>query len=219
MAKQKIDGLILGKGAINANTTSSQQFSSTSPMGTWLMATPYPLDAMVEYSGKYYRSLSAGNTGNQPDTSPTFWEIFSNEVRDGDVAIIVAGVLSDIMVRNNTRWISLVGIPIFASLNDNQLGQLLFQIPLSVARGATIEYTVQRGLDERRGTMRYQSDGNVGPTGAALADYDNVDIGAGNVGTTFSAEVDGTGTFVQIYGDTDNQGFPALIKYVLKGWS
>ena len=37
-------------------------------------ATTYALDARVNYSGKIYKSLQAGNTGNQPDVSPTFWE-------------------------------------------------------------------------------------------------------------------------------------------------
>lgn len=36
-------------------------------------ATTYAKDAEVNYSNSIYVSLSAGNTGNTPDTSPTFW--------------------------------------------------------------------------------------------------------------------------------------------------
>lgn len=36
-------------------------------------ATPYAKDAEVNYSNSIYVSLQAANTGNAPDTSPTFW--------------------------------------------------------------------------------------------------------------------------------------------------
>ena len=36
--------------------------------------TTYGLDAFVTYAGLTYRSKSAGNTGHQPDVSPTWWE-------------------------------------------------------------------------------------------------------------------------------------------------
>jgi hypothetical protein len=219
MAKQKIDLLILGKGAINANTTSSQQFTSTVPMDTWSASTSYPVDGAVEYSGRYYRSLQTGNLNNQPDVSPTYWEVLSVEVRDGDVVTIVAGILSDIMVRNNGRWVSLLNVPVTVALADNTAAQLVVQVPLTIARGATIEYSVVRGLNERRGTLRYQSDGTVGTTGAALSDTNNVDVGAGDVGVTFDALVDGGGTNVQLIADTDSQGSSAVVKYTLRGWT
>jgi hypothetical protein len=40
----------------------------------YVAATTYAVDDRVSYDGKIYKSLQAGNTGNQPDTSPTFWE-------------------------------------------------------------------------------------------------------------------------------------------------
>jgi hypothetical protein len=45
-----------------------------------------------------------------------------------------------------------------------------------------------------------------------------VDVG-GDVGVTWNAQLDGPLTNVQVRGDTDSQGFPALVKYVLRGWA
>ena len=219
MAKQKIDGIILGKGAINANTTSSQQFASASTMGPWNVSTSYPADAMVEYLDKYYRSLHATNLGNTPSTSLADWEVFSLTAQDGDVAFIVGGITSDIMIRNNGLWISLLGIQLFFSLADNTPSQMWLSILASVAKSATIEYTIDRGANSRRGTLRYESDGTPGPTGASLSDSNVVDIGPGDVGVTFSSQVDGTGLLVQLLADTDNQAMTATLKYVLRGWS
>ena len=44
---------------------------------TWLVGTTYALSKMVynPTDDQYYNSLKAANTGNQPDTSPTWWEI------------------------------------------------------------------------------------------------------------------------------------------------
>ncbi len=38
-------------------------------------ATNYGVGALVRYSGQNYISLQAGNIGNQPDISPTFWSV------------------------------------------------------------------------------------------------------------------------------------------------
>lgn len=219
MARQKIDGVILGKGASNSNATSSQMFSSTAQMGAWSNSLSYPADAMVEYSGKYYRSLHGTNLNNQPDTSTADWELYSPLVHDGDVAIVLAGILSDVQVRNNGAWISLAGIPLLTVLNDNSSGQIFLAMLLSVAKSATIEYTIDRGSNSRRGTLRYMSDGTPGVAGVSLSDTNNVDIGAGDVGVTFGAQVNSPGTIAQILADVDSQsGIPAIVKYVVKGW-
>ena len=44
-----------------------------SPSAPWNIATAYALDAEVVYGGLAYKSLVAGNVGNQPDISPAQW--------------------------------------------------------------------------------------------------------------------------------------------------
>lgn len=39
----------------------------------WLVGTTYAIGDRVVYDGNYYRSLTAGNIGNQPDSSPNAW--------------------------------------------------------------------------------------------------------------------------------------------------
>jgi hypothetical protein len=48
--------------------------TGVSPQGTYASGTTYALNEGVTYNGSYYRSLAADNTGNQPDTNPTYWE-------------------------------------------------------------------------------------------------------------------------------------------------
>lgn len=218
MATQKFDGLLIGKGAINQNTTSTRLLASSATMDFWFISYAYPLDCVVEYSGSYYRSLVGANLGNQPNTSPSQWEILAIGSKDGDMVSVVNGTISDLMIRTNSRWVSLVGLPISATLADATLGQTLLSIPLTVATGAVLEYTINRGANIRRGTLKFQSDGNLGVAGVVVSDHDIVDIGPGDVGVDFSGIVDGFGN-VQILADTDAQGSNPLVKYAIKGWT
>jgi len=48
----------------------------------WLIGNSYDIDDRVEYpaaSGIFYKSLTDGQSGNQPDTSPTVWALDSRE--------------------------------------------------------------------------------------------------------------------------------------------
>lgn len=55
------------KNSMLLSTTAVETVAAYNP------ATPYAKDAEVNYSNSIYVSLSAANTGNAPDTSPTFW--------------------------------------------------------------------------------------------------------------------------------------------------
>lgn len=219
MARQKLDGILLGKGSMISNGTSSQVLASATPVETWSSATAYIIDSVVEYSGRIYRSLVNPNTNNQPDVSPTQWEVYSTYVQDGDLAVVVGGLLSDVQVRNSGQWRSLLGVPITVTLADNTSSQLVLSILLTVARTATLDYSVERGSNFRRGTLRYASDGTVGPTGVSIQDFGVVDSGPGDVGVTFQGQVNGGGTHVELLADTDSQGSTATLKYFLRGWS
>lgn len=215
MAIQKFDGLLIGKGNILSNGSSARQLTSSAPMAVYSAALSYSADAMVEYSGSYYRSISNGNLGNTPSSVSSYWELYSQDVKDGDIAFIVAGVFSDIMIRTNTRWLSILNLPLSGSLNDNTTGQVLIEVPISVARGGVVDYSVQRGVNERRGTIRYQSNGSI----VNISDHGIIDVGAGDVGVTWDAQLDVGLTKIQIIGDTDSQGTPASVKYTLRGWA
>ena len=39
----------------------------------WDVSTPYFTNSVVQYGGAFYKSLLDNNTGNEPDTSPTYW--------------------------------------------------------------------------------------------------------------------------------------------------
>ena len=65
---------------IDANLVKDTMFASnhevvviTDPE-TYAPALPYSIDANVVYSGQVYKGIQNNNTGNQPDTSPLFWE-------------------------------------------------------------------------------------------------------------------------------------------------
>jgi hypothetical protein len=47
--------------------------NATEAYGAWAVGTTYAKDAFVDYGTHIYQSLVNSNTGNQPDTSPTFW--------------------------------------------------------------------------------------------------------------------------------------------------
>ena len=44
--------------------------------GSWSNTTPYAVNDAVQYDGSSYTSTQAG-TGNEPDTSPTFWSVLA----------------------------------------------------------------------------------------------------------------------------------------------
>lgn len=51
--------------------------------GNWNVATTYALNDFVNYDGKAYVSMVAGNVGLQPDTNPTAWMQFAVEGAQG----------------------------------------------------------------------------------------------------------------------------------------
>jgi hypothetical protein len=43
---------------------------------TWAIGTTYAQNIIVQYNGQWYTSQIAGNTGNEPDTSPLSWTLY-----------------------------------------------------------------------------------------------------------------------------------------------
>jgi hypothetical protein len=218
MAIQQLDALQIGPFAPGSAANSSQVFSSTTTMGLWSSSISYAANNCVEYNGKVYRSLAGSNLNNQPDTSPASWTPILNSVKDGDVCLVVAGLFSDINIRQNGIWQTVLGVPVTVSLPNNTSG-LAVRFPLSIARAATIQYSIKNGAANRVGTLRYNSDGTIGPTGVSISDTNNVDQG-GDVGITFDADVDGTGMYVELnYTSTDLNVSPATFQYTIQRWT
>ena len=51
--------------------------------GGWLAGTTYNLNDAVSFNGSSYISLQSNNTGNEPDTAPTFWSTLAQEGATG----------------------------------------------------------------------------------------------------------------------------------------
>lgn len=219
MAIQKVESLLIGRGDLLNNTKSSFVFSSSYPLATWDANIPYPIEAVVEYNSKYWRAITSGigyGPNPTPDIDTSNWALLSNSPKDGDIAYIVAGFSSDVNLRQNSVWVSLSNTPISGTINNNSTGNPLNSLnllPLSVARAATIEYSISNNGAYRIGTMRYNSDGSS----VQLSDTDIVDIG-GDVGVTFDAAV--VGSSIQISYDSVNLNpSPGTINYRILRWS
>jgi len=46
--------------------------------GKWASSSTYIVGDIVNYNGDLYVSLQAGNTNQQPDTTPAYWSLFSS---------------------------------------------------------------------------------------------------------------------------------------------
>lgn len=71
---------------VTVDTTTNHGLSLDDPVkisevdiDDWVVGTTYALDDIVEYDGITYISLQATNTGNQPDTSPLWWDVVGVE--------------------------------------------------------------------------------------------------------------------------------------------
>jgi hypothetical protein len=58
--------------------------SYVSSQAAYAVATTYGLGDVVILGGKTYTSLQSGNTGNQPDVSPTWWKVTPNAGNEPD---------------------------------------------------------------------------------------------------------------------------------------
>lgn len=216
MAIEKVDVLIVGKGDQTSNTTSAHVFTSNNVVATWDSGTSYSTGNCVEYLGNAYRSLANSNLNNTPSTSPSQWEVVYLGVKDGDFALQVAGANSDLLIRKNAVWVSLLNAQLTASIPANTSNFVWLTIPLTVGRFGFMNYSTTRGTSYRSGTANVASDGTVGPTGAGFMEFGVQEFGT--PGIVFSAQV--TGTNIELLATTDNSDAnPTILKYTIKEWS
>jgi hypothetical protein len=221
MATKKLDTLVIGKGNLQSNATSTEIFASSYPLAQWNSGVSYGVDACAESSGVIYRSLTSGNIGNTPASSPSSWEVLIQVAQDGMIAVIVAGIISDIQIRVNGLWQGVLGQPQQITLANNVSGNLAFQLPYAALHSATIEYTITRGSNYQKGTLRYVANGTIGETGALLQNYDVAEIvSTAPVSITWDADIDPTGNFVELRYSSDNQPtLPITMSYTITGWN
>lgn len=158
MAIQKFQGLRIGNGDLLSKNIESEIFvsnlepnSGTVSNSPWNSSTSYSLGQNVTYLGRYWTSLTAGNLGNQPDTSPANWEEVHG--KDGDIWIKVpadgfptGGPDAQLYIKASSEWVPLSDTnPFTAYLNDNQVAaDTAFEYPLSLFPYAEITYTIRR---------------------------------------------------------------------------
>jgi hypothetical protein len=220
VALQKIDILSLGRGSLTSNANAVVAFSSNSKVDYWKAGTTYNQFNIVEYNSKIYRSKTALNTGNAPDSNPNDWETMYTGVKDGDIAFVFAGNSSSIMQRINDSWVELTPRPIEISLTDGAVNQEAVVFLASEYDWAKIDYVLHRNSGterKRRGSMNILSDSLVSNVEYdhefnEIGDDVNVDLyltlEGGNVKLKYtSGGVLGT-----------PEGVPISLKYTLSGW-
>lgn len=214
MATSKQDSVIIGKGAINANTQSAQLFSSTAAVALWSSTTTYADQQCVELSGNIYRSIQGSNLNQNPASTPAYWELIIKTVHDGDCCFVVAGGVSDLQIRISGIWTSFGGKPYIVNLNDNQASPIAaFSYPGSALPYAILEVRVRRNntyASSKVYTYNVVTDGvNVqfSSSGVELG----VDTGVTFIPTVVTGQI-------QFQYTSTNLSQPITLEYSLKGF-
>jgi len=216
MALQKIDVLALGRGSLTDNSQATIIFTANNTVSTYDNSATYSQYNVVEYNNKVYRSKINGNLGNQPDISPNQWETLYNNVKDGDMALVVNGALSMVLQRVNGIWTSITGLQITINLNDGQAVPADAIVFLGSSKTwAKLEYTIKRGVGEgrkRKGLMNILNDG------VNTVEYDHR---WNEIGLDVNANLDVImiGGNVHVQYTSVNEGVPITMKYQIRGWS
>lgn len=228
MALPKYRGLKLGPGNLNDKNLESEVFvEDRVPLngkpGTvaWAIGSTYNIGDAVTYNGLSYNSLILGNVGNQPDTSPSEWQLVDG--KDGDVWIQVptagfpaGGGDAEIWIKVNTIWRPLAwSNPLTFALNDGQITpEVAFEYPANLLPFAVIEYTVRRGgghSRKREGRFIILNDG-----GSETTTHEFNEIGA-DVNCPFSIEFN-AGKIQCKYTST-LEGTAIELRLTLRGWA
>lgn len=103
--------------------------NATEAYATWSSATTYAKNAKVDHGSHYYNSLVNSNLNNNPDTSPTFWEIIgpdnTHAMFDGQVSTETTKATSPLVVTvacgivNSVALVGLVGSSVNITVRDD----------------------------------------------------------------------------------------------------
>lgn len=212
MSIQKTEVLIVGSGAINDNPAAAHILSTTNVITAWSNVISYNVNNVVEFSGNAYRSTQNSNSGNTPSGTSTFWELLYTGVQDGDIALLVAGSNSDVLLRKGGIWLSAANTPLSVTIAPSLTNFVWLSIPLAIVEKAFFDYSVTRGPNLRNGNMNVITDGAT----AQLVEYAVNAIGA-DAGITFDAVVSGSN--INFLATTDAQVASITMRYVIKAWT
>jgi hypothetical protein len=104
--------------------------------------TTYAKDDFVDYGTHIYQSLVNSNTGNQPDTSPTFWVLvgpdnthamFDDQVSTATVSATPLTVVLDTGLCNSLALFGLVGNELDVTITDGSGGPTVYEETVSLA--------------------------------------------------------------------------------------
>ena len=103
--------------------------NATEAYAAWSAGTTYAKDAKVDHGTHYFNSLVNSNTGNDPDTSPTFWENIGPDNKhamfDSQVSTETTKATSPLTVTiacgivNSVALIGLTGSSVTITVRDN----------------------------------------------------------------------------------------------------
>jgi hypothetical protein len=133
---------------------------------------------------------------------------------DGDVWVKVAGANSDILLKKNGAWISLLGATVVVTVPDNTSNYVWLSLPMTLGRYFEIGYGATRASNYQTGNLNVVNDGS---TVAALTEFGIVNVGAGTPGVTFDAQVSGSN--INFLATTTSQGSSLTLSYSLKAWN
>ena len=115
--------------------------NATEAYAAWAVGTTYAKNARVDYLTHIYESLVNSNTGNQPDTSPTFWilvgpdnthAMFDDQVstattRTSPLTVVLAPGLC-----NSLAFFGLVGQTLTVTMTDGVSGPTVYSRTVSL---------------------------------------------------------------------------------------
>ena len=79
------------------------------PLGLWVSGTTYSQYQMVYWKSSQYISLLSSNTANQPDTSPSYWQIFLRApTSQGSYNAGTTYLINDMVMYNYNTYISIL---------------------------------------------------------------------------------------------------------------
>lgn len=116
--------------------------NATEAYSAWAVGTTYAKDAFVDYGTHIYQSLVNSNTGNQPDTSPTFWVLIgpdnTHAMFDDQISTATTKATSPLTVvlatglANALALFGLVGNQVTVNITDGAGGPNVYSRTISL---------------------------------------------------------------------------------------
>ncbi len=109
--------------------------NATELYSAWAAGTTYAKDAFVDYGTHIYQSLVNSNTGNQPDTSPTFWvqigpdnthAMFDDQISTATTRTSPLTVVLTPGLCNSLALFGLVGTSVSITITDGVAGPTVY---------------------------------------------------------------------------------------------